>query len=259
MPAPDGVTRGAMPADDATGLSLLYHLNSEPWLDAEAYEEAAHPGTPLHVDDAPRRGLPAPVESPLGRLLSARRSCRSFAPRSMALEALGELLAAAAGVTERATISEGIGFLRRGAPSAGGRFPLDTYAFIRDVEGLADGIHRYDPLAHDLSEIARADVATVLRGMLYAYPFVHGANAVVAFVATFARTQDKYGPRGYRYILLEAGHCAQSLCLRATELEVATLCIGGFADGEVNRVLALDPREAGVVYMVAAGYAAAGG
>ena len=56
-------------------------------------------------------------------------------------------------------------------------------------------------------------------------------------------SQDKYGPRGYRYMLLEAGHAAQTLCLSATELGCATLCLGGFepsAIGEHHRILAPD-------------------
>ena len=125
----------------------------------------------------------------------------------------------------------------------------------RARQRASGGLYRYRPLAHALEERARGDVGAWLTRSTYAFPFVENANLVVALVATFERSQKKYGPRGYRYILLEAGHAAQNLCLRATELGLATLCIGGFVDGLVNEILELRPTEAGVVYMVAAGYA----
>ena len=73
-------------------------------------------------------------------------------------------------------------------------------------------------------------------------------------IAVFLRTQKKYGPRGYRYILLEAGHVAQNLCVRATELGLATLCAGGFLDSALNELLGLQPKHEGIVYTVAAGF-----
>jgi SagB-type dehydrogenase family enzyme len=249
---------GTLPADDATSLSLLFHLNSEPWLNADAYAGAGQSNAPLAVGDPPPVALPPAEESPLTGLLRARRSCRSFERRAMPCATLAQLLSAAAGVSERTILEDGSSFRRRAAPSAGGMFPLDTYVFARDVDNVAEGVHRYDHLAHGLVEVARADVGELLQPALYAYPFAASANVFLAFAATFARAQRKYGPRGYRYILLEAGHCAQNACLRAAELQLGTLCIGGFADGAVNRLLALEPTEAGVVYMVAAGYPAAG-
>jgi SagB-type dehydrogenase family enzyme len=71
--------------------------------------------------------------------------------------------------------------------------------------------------------------------------------------AVFERTMSRYGPRGYRYVLLEAGHVAQNLCLVATELELGTLCLGGFRDAAINELLGLDPRGEGAVYAVAIG------
>jgi nitroreductase len=44
--------------------------------------------------------------------------------------------------------------------------------------------------------------------------------------------------------------------VRAAELGLATLCIGGFVDSRVNELLGLDPARAGVLYMAGAGHAA---
>ena len=80
---------------------------------------------------------------------------------------------------------------------------------------------------------------------------MENANLVFCLVADFSRTQKKYGPRGYRYILLEAGHSAQNICLAATELGLGSLCMGGFVDSLVNSYLGLEPHDEGLVYAVA--------
>jgi SagB-type dehydrogenase family enzyme len=240
--------------DDPTTLSLLFHLNSEPWLNDTAYESAGRQETLR--GERPAIGLPPPGETALTTLLRERRSCRAFARRPMALETVSALAAAAQGVVETgAAVGDGHTMVRRAAPSAGGLYPLELHAFVRRVDGLADGLYAYDPLGHALEELRRGALEAELAAALYAWPFVAGANVLLALVARFAQTQKKYGPRGYRYILLEAGHAVENVCLRATELGLATLCIGGFVDTDVNRLLALSPSEAGVVYMVAAGYA----
>jgi SagB-type dehydrogenase family enzyme len=93
---------------------------------------------------------------------------------------------------------------------------------------------------------------------MIAAPLVQHANAVVFLSAVFDRTLHKYGPRGYRYILFEAGHVAQNACLLATERGLASLCVGGFIDARVNRLLELDPRVEGTIYCVAIGHPGSG-
>jgi SagB-type dehydrogenase family enzyme len=244
-----------LPLDDPTSLSLLYHLNSEPWLNDEAYAGAGRQEELRRIDRAgPEVALPATDTSPVTELLRRRRSCRAFARRPMPLGSLGALAASAQGVLEVEDLDGGGTLVRRSAPSAGGLYPLELYVFCQRVEGVSDGLHRYHGLGHSLEELRRdAPVESLAEG-LYAYPFVRDANAIFAVAARFRRTQAKYGPRGYRYVLLEAGHAVQSLCLRAAELGLSTLCIGGFIDSAVNELLGLHSTTGGVVYMVAAGH-----
>ena len=86
------------------------------------------------------------------------------------------------------------------------------------------------------------------------YEFVAAANVVVFLAAVFARTQTKYGPRGYRYVLLEGGHVAQNLCLMAAERGLGSLCMGGFIDAALNRFLDLAPLAEGAIYTVGVGH-----
>jgi SagB-type dehydrogenase family enzyme len=84
--------------------------------------------------------------------------------------------------------------------------------------------------------------------------FFVAANVVAIFSAVFERTLKKYGPRGYRYILFEAGHAAQNLCLVAAELGLGSLPLGGFLDSRLNAFLGLDGLAEAALYGVAVGY-----
>ncbi|MHA1733742.1 MAG: SagB/ThcOx family dehydrogenase, partial [Promethearchaeota archaeon] len=86
-----------------------------------------------------------------------RRSHRLFADQPMTLEEVSQLLWAAQGVTARAQ-----GFAFRAAPSAGGLYPVETYACVRDVSGVEEGVYHYDVLAHALELVETGDHAMAL-------------------------------------------------------------------------------------------------
>jgi AcrR family transcriptional regulator len=81
----------------------------------------------------------------------------------------------------------------------------------------------------------RAPDRDALSAALLAEPFLEHANAIVLFAAVLDGTLHKYGARGYRYILLDAGHAAQNLCLLASERGLPSLCAGGFMDARRTR------------------------
>jgi SagB-type dehydrogenase family enzyme len=245
-----------IPLSDPTSLSLLFHLNSEPWLNDEAYRG----GAANQEFTRPRRilgetRLPA-AESSLNELFRRRRSCRAFAGQRMPLAEAAGLLSAAYGVVETARFGDQASFLRRSVPSAGGLFPLEIYTFAQRVAGLEDGLYYYDVLGNSVQLITPGNVFASLEPVFYTYPFFRDANLAICLAAVFDRTQKKYGPRGYRYILLEAGHSGQNICLRAAEMGLSTLCMGGFVDSRLNMILGLEQKQQGVVYSVAAGYSA---
>ena len=246
-----------IPFEDPMALSGLFHLNSEPWLNDEAYESAGAAQEFKQPEQVlAETALPVPSQGFLSELFRRRSSCRDYAVETMPLSVLGDLLASAYGAVGLDQVNNKMKFLRRAVPSAGGLFPLEVYAFLRRTEGLEDGLYHYNVPAHSLQLIRRGDLFPSMEQVFYTYPFILHANLVVCFAAVFRRTQKKYGPRGYRYILLESGHCGQNFCLKAAELGLSTLCMGGFVDSRLNMMLGLQQKEEGVVYTVAAGYAA---
>ena len=228
-------------AQDATSLSLLYHLNSEPWKVPDG------DWRPLYQENgADIARLPANADTPLSRVIRRRRSCRDFAPRELDALDLAVLLAGAYGIT---SIDGGV--YQRAAPSAGGLYPLEQYLITRA------GIAHYVTRDHALEAVAPAPAPGELTASCYGQPWAESAAAVIVLAAVFARTQDKYGPRGYRFALLEAGHVAQNICLLAEERGLGAVCLGGFVDSRLNALLRIDGRTEAALYAVAVGHRAA--
>jgi SagB-type dehydrogenase family enzyme len=88
--------------------------------------------------------------------------------------------------------------------------------------------------------------------------YVTQAAGVLMLTAVVQRTMRKYGDRGYRYILLEAGHVAQNVNLAATALGIGTVDLGGFFDDEMGSLLGSDRRVEVALYGVAFGNPSSG-
>jgi SagB-type dehydrogenase family enzyme len=250
-----------LPVGDTRTLALLFHLNSEPWVGGEASAENVYQVEFKELHHAEGRVvLPQTLDtSALLQVIGERTSTRAFGPSTMALTDLAHLLKGSYGLGRAIALPDGLETPARAVPSAGGLYPLELYALLSRVETIADGLYHYSVIDHTLERV-RTDVDPDAFGeAVIAAPLLENANAVVFMSAVLDRTLRKYGPRGYRYILIEAGHVAQNLCLLATERGLASLCVGGFFDSRLNRVLDLEPRTELVVYCVAVGHATGGG
>lgn len=186
--------------------------------------------------------LPLPDElggPPLAATLGQRRSVRAYAPRVLTHEELGQLAWAAQGITEPA---RGL----RTAPSAGALYPLELDAVT------PGGVYRYRPHSHTLACRAAGDARPALARAAMSQSCVATAACVFALLAVASRTQAKYGARGTRYALLEAGHVAQNLLLQASALGLAAVPVGAFDDAALARALGCAGNEE-PVYLVAVG------
>ena len=80
-------------------------------------------------------------------------------------------------------------------------------------------------------------------------------NCAVAFiwVATSYRMTWRYGERGFRYMLLDAGHVCQNLYLSAENIACGVCAIAAYHDDEFNDLLDLKPDEQFVIYLATVG------
>ncbi|HEU0108214.1 MAG TPA: nitroreductase family protein, partial [Vicinamibacteria bacterium] len=81
---------------------------------------------------------------------------------------------------------------------------------------------------------------------------IEGGALLWVIVGDAARMERKYALRGFRFLLLEAGHLMQNLCLLSATLRLCTLPLGGFFEAEIARELQL-PAGDTVLYAGACG------
>jgi SagB-type dehydrogenase family enzyme len=247
------VTRRFQDAD----LADLFHVNS-------ANSRTRLPDLSVDHDRRPRRfrsypqseriALPAQdlqLPAPFGDVLARRCSERDFALRALPLELLGRLLYASYGVRGTKQV-EGELTWDRNAPSAGGLYPLELYAAVQQVAGLADGIYHYDARGQTLELRRTGSHLATIGDMAIGQEMIADANVVIVLTAVFARTMWKYGQRGYRYVWLDAGHVGQNVYLAGTALGLGVAAVGGFFDRELNELLAL-PEEERSIYLLVVG------
>jgi SagB-type dehydrogenase family enzyme len=200
----------------------------------------------------PRPELPA---TPLTDVIEARRSEREFAREPLALPEVAGLLHAGYGRTHQLLADEpsGIGPQLRTVPSGGALFPLELYVLPWRVDALEPGLYHFDPLRRVLEYVRTGDLTDdVAAAAIYPEPTT-GCAALILITGLFWRTRFKYGLRGYRFALLEAGHAAQNILLAATASELASVPLAGFYDARLEAVLGLDGVEESVLYAVAVG------
>lgn len=209
-------------------------------------------------EDPSRRWLALPRALPpaasLAAALAERRSCRDFSTRDLTLADMASLCALGFGIK---------GYSRLGAhelpertfPSGGGLYPLELSLLVRAVAGCDPGVYHYVPVTHGLEHVRDGALPRdLLQYLFMGQPYAADAAVVFVLSAVFDRNLRKYGARGYRYLLMEAGHVGQNLSLLAAGMGLGACCLGGFFDVELSSLLRLDLAEEGAVYAIAVGH-----
>ena len=146
-----------------------------------------------------------------------RRSIRSFSDKSLSLEQLGYLLWSTTGIQR---VESGYDF--RNAPSAGALYPIETYCFANNVNGLDMGLYHYNIKLHSLEELNIGDLSFSLSLACLGQEMLASAQVVFIWSAIFERSKWKYKQRAYRYVYLDCGHIAQNLALCTSSFCVDT-------------------------------------
>lgn len=185
---------------------------------------------------APTVGLPA-AAAPPRRGLVDRSSALSFHPAPVRLDQLATVLAAAT----------------RGYPSdvagtAEGAPPIALYCVGSAMAGLADGVHRYDPVAH--AAVCRREGAP--DRMLRAATTGLDPHLVSASVSLFlvGRYRATAGARWYRVTNLLAGVALQRICGAAATVGWGSRPNLGFDPVAVARLLELAPGQTPLVQVL---------
>lgn len=184
-----------------------------------------------------------PVPESVSEPWAARRSHRRFSPAPLTSIQLSQLLWP---LSARADGS-------RQLPSGGAKYPLLAYALLLAVEDNTPKVAWYDPLNHGLTQIGEAPSWATLAPIL---GVDWESPPAVVFVIT-AQPQNmlaKYGERGGRFTLIEAGLYLGALDSGATRLGLAGVALGSFDDRRTLQLLDADPQSELAVITYAVGH-----
>lgn len=172
---------------------------------------------------------------PLDRTLRLRRCANELDAALPSRRTLARLLFSAHGITS---------FDHRGpTPSAGCLQALELYLAALTPDGwLPPGLYHYDRAGHHLAHLApsgRDDLSPLVPSL----QLVRGGALLWLLVGDGERASAKYGERGLRFLLLEAGHLMQNLCLLSASLGLTTVPLGGYFEADLARRLTLLPTD----------------
>ena len=182
-------------------------------------------------------------------LVELRTTQRQYSSQPLTLQELSYLLWCTQGV--KMPLANG-GSMRT-VPSAGARHALETYLYIRRVEGLQPGLYRFLAFEHALVQMEAVSEEQFFEAFSKR-PVVLGSAVTFLWAAEADRMLYQFGARGIRYLYLDAGHVCENLYLAAESLHIGACALGSFDDEKLNAVLELE-EDAGefIVYAAAVG------
>ena len=187
--------------------------------------------------------LPLPDKSNVLDIIRNRQSVRQFQDGQISGSKLSGLLEATYGMGESGHWS---------VPSGGAMYPLDLYLIIPgNNQTLPHGIYRWNPEKSEVVVVSDKDPNIWLAKVLNAKALLENVACILCVAANFKRSVSKYANRGYRYVLLEAGHAAQNAYLYCAEQGIGAVEYGGFSDEALGRELGLrSPDEAVITSLI---------
>lgn len=116
-------------------------------------------------------------------------------------------------------------------------------------------MYHYVPAVDGLEQVQQIALPRAFTTYLFmGQPWVADAAVVAVISFVGARSLTKYGDRGYRYALLEAGHTMQNLNLAVAALGLGAVNLGGFYDDELAVLCGIDIEHEVPLYASAIGH-----
>jgi SagB-type dehydrogenase family enzyme len=140
-------------------------------------------------------------------------------------------------------------FPRRMYPSGGGRYPLEAYIVVMNVEGMKKGIYHYNTQENILELVTKK--TKEFKESLYGK--FKKASFFVILANCASRNEIKYGTKALMLSLMDAGHMGQNFLLKCTEKGLGSCAVFGFDRNKISEILDLDEEEEVPFYCLVAG------
>lgn len=180
-----------------------------------------------------------PVRSSLARIARQRKSERVFSGRPLTKRQIATILSAGQAFN---------GPEHRSYPAAGALYTVELFQVVFHAEAYEQSILYYDAQAHGVVRLPGqapvwSEVADKLNISVEGVP-----QSLVLIVSFPERVVAKYGERGGRFAMLEAGAAMQQLALTvAADSKLKGTAVGGTIDDYWRQVLGLTTTDARIV------------
>jgi SagB-type dehydrogenase family enzyme len=234
---------------EQTKHSLASVTQSRHWLDwgtmprpFKIYPDLDALPLPRDFETSPRPVLsalmePAPVDEP-GPTLDA---C-----------ALARLLFFSAGIVRTRTHPAGeIHF--RAAACTGALYHIDVYVVCGPLAGIPAGVYHFGPHDFALRRLREGDHRAALVAASGGQDAVADAPATLVLASTFWRNSWKYRSRAYRHAFWDGGTLLANLLAVAAAVRMPARVVLGYADAEVDTLVAIDGRREASIALVPVG------
>ncbi len=165
-----------------------------------------------------------------------RRSSRNFAETSTPRDILWAFL--------EILCKGGLGSTYRGAVSVG--------VLVQNVDGIDQGFHVLDTEKQSFSLVKGGPLMEAMSGVCLGQRWLRKCALHFVFLSNLAVLHERWGNRGYRYAMLDAGRLGHRIYMGATAMQLGCCGIGAFFDDEASKLLGLS-EVSEMLYLVAAG------
>ncbi len=209
----------------------------------------APPSPYLEFPDNPRLPLPTTLlDVPLGALAVLESSLAalpdSFVAPPQTLKTLATWLYMADGVIGRRQDGP-FTFPLRTCPSQGDLYPFEIYVAAFSLQDLEPGLYHYNPRSFSLSKLRDgSDTLTLIKRGRPDLEFIKRAPAALLISTVYCRSAWRYGSRGYRAALLDAGQSVQNLVSTAVGLGIQTITRLRMTESNMRELIGISPDAA---------------
>lgn len=194
------------------------------------------------------------IESGFLEFIKARQSVYKYTAKNFSFTKLSGLVKAAYGVIRKEYLGS-YTIPHRTVPSGGALYPLELYIItLVDIEKLKRGLYYFQKEKEYLVPLKIGNFREGLKELLFEVDeVIETASLFLIVTVRFFRGCEKYSNRGYRNILLEAGHLAQNVYLYCIDQNLDTVELSAFWDAKLAHFLEINIREEAPITVLAIG------
>lgn len=169
------------------------------------------------------------------------------------IDLLARILQRSNGILKRGISHRGKVVDYRAAGQTGARFHLELYLVTGDLPGLDAGVYHYAAHDHSLRRLRGGDYRAFVTEATGLEPATVTAPAILVFTSEFWRNAWRYLDHTWRQVYWDMGTMVTNTLAMAASVELPAEIVCGFADGEIESLLGIDPAYELVAGLVTLG------